>query len=199
MRRVLIATIILAAYLLAWPPAALADATAATLPTSGTSVDRAGATAWTNPGNAVSDNATDTTCAVPCDYLVTSAYGFTVPTTATINGVTVEVEASETGTGNSNYIVQLISAATPTLIGNPTSSITINGTGKAISTSGGAADLWGATLNPTIVNGAGFGAVVYSTDATNTLAIDFVRVTVTYTPASGIGGIINALLRGGGK
>jgi hypothetical protein len=183
----------------AQPPLAWADATSPTFPTSGTSVDRASATAWTSPGNVVSDNATDATCAVPCDYLVTSAYGFAVPATATILGVTVEVEASETGTGNSNYVVQLISAATPTLIGNPTSAITINGTAKAISTSGGAADLWGATLNPTIVNGAGFGAVIYSTDATNTLAIDFVRVTVTYTPSSGIGGIINALLRGGGK
>lgn len=198
MRRALVAAILAVAYLLAWPPSAWADATAATLPTSGTSVDRAAATAWTSPGNVVSDNATDTTCAVPCDYLVTSTYGFGVPSTATILGVTVEVEASETGTGNSNYVVQLISAATPTLIGNPTSAITINGTTKAISTSGGAANLWGATLTPAIVNASGFGAVVYSTDATNTLAIDFTRITVTYA-VPGAAGLVNAPVRGGGK
>jgi hypothetical protein len=166
--------------------------TGAKFPTSGTSVDRAGSTAWTTPENVVSDNGSDATAAVPTDYLVCSSFGFTVPASATILGVIANVEASETGTGNSNYVVQLISAATPTLIGNPTSAITINGTTKVVSTSGSATDLWGATLTPAIVNGAGFGAVVYSTDTTNTLAIDYVTIEIEYTApklgALGVGG-----------
>ena len=48
-------------------------------PTSGTTVDRAGATAWTNPGNVTLDDAADATAAVPTDYLVCTTFGFTIP------------------------------------------------------------------------------------------------------------------------
>jgi hypothetical protein len=150
-------------------------------PTSGTSVDRAGATAWTTPGNVVSDNGTDTTAAVPTDYLVCSAFGFAIPLGATILGVTVRVEAGESGSGASDYIPQLISAATPTLIGSAKSPVAVNNTTKVISVNGGATDLWGATLTPDIVNDAGFGVAIWSTDATNTLAIDFVTMAIEYT------------------
>jgi len=149
-------------------------------PTVGASVDRAGSTAWTSPGNVVSDNATDATAVVPTDYLVTSSYGFSIPTDATIIGVTVRVEASESGTGSSNYVPQLISNTTPTLIGSAKGAVTVNGTTKVISTNGGAADLWGATLTPAIVNAAGFGVAIWSTDTTNTLAIDFVTIAIEY-------------------
>lgn len=149
-------------------------------PTSGTSVDRAGATAWTNPGNVVSDNATDATAAVPTDYLVCTAFNFAIPATATILGVTVRIEASETGSGSSDYIPQLISAATPTLIGSAKSAIGITN-GPVVSTSGSATDLWGATLTPAIVNGSGFGVAIWSTDTTNTLLIDYVTIAIEYT------------------
>lgn len=154
--------------------------TANTFPTVGANVDRAGSTAWTNPGNVVSDNATDATVVVPSDYLVTSAYGFAIPTLAKIFGVTVRIEASESGTGASDYIPQLHSDTTPTLIGAAKSAISINGTTKVISTSGGPFDTWGAVLTPEIVNGAGFGVSIWSTDTTNTLAIDFVTIAITY-------------------
>ena len=55
-----------------------------------------GATAWTNPGNVVSDNTTDATCnaAASSQYLVARNFGFTIPADATIGGITVRVEAS---------------------------------------------------------------------------------------------------------
>jgi len=152
-------------------------------PTVGATVDRAGATAWTNPGNVVSDNATDAAAVVPTDYLVASGFGFNIPSDATILGVTVRVEASETGTGSSNYVPQLHSDTTPTLIGSPKSAVTVSGSTKVISTNGGAADLWGAALTPAIVNAAGFGVSLWSTDSTNTLAIDFVTIEITYAEA----------------
>jgi len=152
-------------------------------PTVGATVDRAGATAWTNPENVVSDNATDATAVVPTDYLVASGFGFNIPSDATILGVTVRVEASETGTGTSNYVPQLHSDTTPTLIGSPKSAVTVSGSTKVISTNGGAADLWGAALTPAIVNAAGFGVSLWSTDSTNTLAIDFVTIEITYAEA----------------
>ncbi len=150
-------------------------------PTVGANVDRAGSTAWTNPGNVVSDNASDATVVVPSDYLVTSGYDFSaIPDGATIKGVTVRVEASESGGGDSSYIPQLHSNTTPTLIGSAKSAVTVNGTTKVISTTGGVADLWGAALTPAIVKAAGFGVSIWSTDTTNTLAIDFVTIAIEY-------------------
>lgn len=149
-------------------------------PGTGATVDRAGSTAWTSPGNVVSDNATDATAVVPTDYLVCSNFGFAIPSNARILGVTVRVEASETGTGSSNYVTQLISAATPTLIGSAKSAVAVSGSTKVISSNGDAADLWSAALTPAIVNDAGFGVAIWSTDTTNTLAIDFVTIAIEY-------------------
>lgn len=151
-----------------------------TLPTSGTTVDRAGATAWTNPQYITADDTNYTTAAVPTDYLIASAFGFSIPTTATILGVTVKVNASETGTGSSNYIPQLISAATPTLIGSAKSAVAVSGSTKVTSTNGGTADLWSATLTPAIVNDAGFGVAIWSTDTVNTLSVDWITIAVEY-------------------
>jgi hypothetical protein len=129
----------------------------------------------------VSDNATDTTAAVPTDYLVCSNFNFSaVPDGATIAGITVRVEASETGTGSSNYIAQLISATTPTLIGSAKSAVTVTGTTKVVSSNGSATDLWGATLTAAIVKNSGFGVAIWSTDTVNTLAIDYVTIAVEY-------------------
>lgn len=172
----------------------IAASTGNVLPSSCTNVDRSAQTAWTNPGDAVSDNTTDTTVVVPSDYLV-CVFTFSVPSGATIQGVTVRVEASETGTGSSNYIPQLISNATPTLIGAAKSAVTVTGATKVISTNGGPADLWSATLTPATVNTGTFGAAFWSTDTTNTLAVDFVDMNIEYTVACV--GCLNNPRRGG--
>lgn len=132
----------------------------------------------------MSDNAADATSAVPTDYLVCSGFGFAVPPNARVLGVTVNVEASETGAAQSDYVPQLISATTPTLIGSPKSAVAVSGATKVISTNGGAADVWGASLTPAIVNAAGFGVAIWSIDTTNTLAIDYVTAEITYTGSS---------------
>lgn len=156
-------------------------ATAAKLPGTGANVDRAGATDWTTPGNVTADDASTASAAVPTDYLVCSNFGFTVPTTATVLGVTVAVEAHETGSGTSTYIPQLFSDTTPTLIGSAKSAVGVSGTTPTVSTNGGAADNWGATLTPAIVNSSGFGVAIWSTDTVNTLLIDYVTITIEYT------------------
>ena len=90
------------------------------------------------------------------------------------------MEASETGSGTSNYIPQLHSATVPTLIGAAKAAVTVSGATKVISSNGGVSDLWSATLTPAIVNDAGFGVSIWSTDTTNTLAIDFVTIAIEY-------------------
>lgn len=151
-------------------------------PGTSANVDRAGNTAWLTPENAVSDNGVDTTVVVPSDYLVTSNYGFSsIPDDATILGITARVEVGESGTGSTNYTIQLHSNTTPTLIGASKASGTISGTTKVIITSGSATDLWSATLTPATVKNSGFGVSIWSTDTTNTIQIDYVTLAVEYS------------------
>src|SRR6187551_327652 len=148
-------------------------------PTVGANVDRAGNTAWTNPGNVVSDNGSGATTTVPTDYLVTSAYGFAIPAGSIIKGVTVRVEITEAGSGSSSFIPQLHSNTTPTLIGAAKGAVTVTN-GPTVLTSGGTADLWSATLTPAVVNNSGFGVSIWSTDTINTLDVDYVTIAIEY-------------------
>lgn len=148
---------------------------------TGATVDRAGATAWTSPGNITADDTSYATAVVPTDYLLASNFGFAIPSNATILGVTVKVNASESGTGSSNYVPQLMSNTTPTLIGLAKSAVSVNGTTKVTSTNGGTGDLWSATLTPAIVNNSGFGVAIWSTDTVNTLSIDWVSISIRYS------------------
>jgi hypothetical protein len=158
----------------------VAGSTGNVFPTAGANVDRGGSSnVWTGPGNVTSDNGTGATVTVPTDYLVTSAYGFAIPATCRILGVTVRVEATETGSGSSSYIPQLHSATTPTLIGSAKSAVTVTN-GPTVSSNGGVADLWSATLTPAIVNAAGFGVSLWSTDTINALDIDYVTIAIEY-------------------
>jgi hypothetical protein len=157
----------------------VAGSTGNIFPTAGANVDRAGNTAWTNPGNIVSDNGSGATTTVPTDYLVTSAYGFNIPVTCRILGVSFRAEATETGSGSSSIIPQLHSNTTPTLIGSAQSAITVTN-GPTVVTGGGIANLWSATLTPAIVNAAGFGVSVWSTDTINGLDLDYVTLAIEY-------------------
>lgn len=144
-------------------------------------VVRGGSTTWTSPTNAGANDASDATAAVPTDYLVCTNFSFNIPPNAVIVGVTVKVDASETGSGTSDYIPQLITAATPTLVGSAKTAVVVSGATKVTSTNGSTSDVWSATLTPSIVNTSGFGVAIWSTDTTNTLAINFVTMAIEYT------------------
>jgi hypothetical protein len=152
-------------------------------------VDRAGNTAWATPSNATNDNATTTDAAVPTDYLVCTNFGFAVPAGAVIVGVTCNVECHETGTGSSNYTAQLITDATPTLIGASQTSGTVNGTTPTVYAVGSASNLWSATLTPAAVNSSTFGVAVWSTDTTNTLLVDYVALIIEYRSGLAVAGV----------
>ncbi len=150
-------------------------------PGTGSTVDRAGATAWTTPGNITADDTTNATSTVPTDYLLASNFNFSsIPNNVAIRGVVVRVEMSETGSGSSNYVVQLMTAATPTLVGNASGTITVT-TGPTISTTGSATDLWGTTLTAAQVKNSGFGVALWSTDTINGLQCDFITIAIEWT------------------
>lgn len=159
-----------------------------TFPVTGENIDRAGLTAWTNPGNIVSDNTTDATCnATGSDYLVARQFGFSIPAGSTIQGVLVRVEASEHSTGTEPLLAQLQDAS-GALIGSSKSTSnqgSISGTAKAVYTYGSTSDVWGATLDSTIVNDVDFGVRLWFTTA-HDVRIDYVTLAVEYlAPRSG--------------
>jgi len=142
---------------------------------------------WGTPTNAISDNGVDTTCTATgggpsagSRYLVCRNFGLALASGDTVSGITIRVEASEHSTGNETLNAQLQNDS-GVLIGT-SKALTLSGTGKAIYTYGGIADLWGATLNPGIVNHASFGVRLWFTTA-HEVRIDFVTAAVEYVLA----------------
>jgi hypothetical protein len=142
---------------------------------------------WGTPTNAISDNGVDTTCTASgggasagSRYLVCRNFGLALAAGDTVSGITIRVEASEHSTGNETLNAQLQNDS-GVLIGT-SKALTLSGTGKAIYTYGGIADLWGATLNPGIVNHVNFGVRLWFTTA-HEVRIDFATVAVEYVLA----------------
>lgn len=142
-----------------------------------------GATAWGTPGNLTADDATDTSCAAGAssNYLVARNFNFaSIPAGATINGITVRIEASEHSAGTESLNAQL-QDDTATLVGASKAN-TISGTAKAVYTYGAVDDTWTATLTRAIVQNANFGVRFWYTTA-HTINVDFVTMAVEYTEA----------------
>jgi hypothetical protein len=138
-----------------------------------------GATAWTNPGNIVSDNATDATNnGSSSNYLVARNYGLSVPGAATITGITVRIELSEHSPGSETLNARLQDENGALIGSGKTASVT--GTTKTVYTYGSTSDLWGATLTPAIVNDADFGVRFWFTTS-HDIRVDYVTLAVEYT------------------
>lgn len=160
--------------------------TGATSGSSFSNVDLENGALWTNPENAAaSDNqyATASVNGGSSDGLLATGFGFSVPTTALIAGVHVEVEVKSTGASS-----QSVSACR---LYNSGSSISSSrdgtsgvGTSDAYITVGGTTDKWGAALSPSVVNSATFGVRVGVTEdngSPETFSIDHVRITIYYS------------------
>jgi len=127
--------------------------------------------------------------------LSTSAMGFSIPATATINGIQVDIvrHASAASSlnfadpnGLGNFGVALTKVA-GTQTGTAKTNSTLWGTSDATTTLGGSTDLWGTTWTPSDINSAGFGVVCAVANANasgRTASIDSIRVTVTYTDSA---------------
>lgn len=150
---------------------------------------------WSSPNNAkVSDNAYATVSPSPFDvlshYLTVSNFGFTIPAGATINGITVEIERKASANGVNNITdnsVKIIKSSGSLGATNKADTVSLWPTSDAFATYGSAADVWGETWLSSDINNANFGVAIavnmnYST--TVTASIDFIRITVDYTPLS---------------
>ena len=114
------------------------------------------------------------------EYLETSAYGFSVPTNATVTGIAVSVTRLASG-AVSDTNVQLMKAGAVQAT-NRSAGAGWPGS-SAVAVFGGPSDLWGTTWAPSDVNNAGFGAAVAASllEAGTVSYVDLVAITVYYT------------------
>jgi hypothetical protein len=122
-------------------------------------------------------------------YLYASNFGFNIPVTASITGITAEIYRQSGNTNSAaDSTVKLVQNSMPM------------GANRAISTAwpltgayytyGSASDLWGLAWAPADINDPAFGLYlkVYNMDAnvTTTPSVDHIRITVDYQLPSGI-------------
>jgi len=155
---------------------------------TGVNFNDGGTTAWSNPTNIQGDTtSTAATCNVGTNggtsqKLRASNFGFAIPSTATILGVTVEIENS--AANNNRHFennIQLLKAGTESGTNRSTGAAIT--TSKAFSVYGSSSDLWGNTLSPSDVNNSGFGVsfkISRSASQTTTTSVFRVRITVEY-------------------
>lgn len=164
-------------------------------PNNPSSRSSAGAgTAWTGFGNtASSDNSYATITlagGASSQYLKGISFGFSIPGGATINGIVVEVEKTDSG---EEYVrdqeVKLYK--NNTLVGtNKADTVSSWPATDTYKTYGGSTDLWGTTWTDTDINAAGFGIgfkVINNSVKFSALQakVDHIRITIYYTTGSG--------------
>ncbi|MEK6662860.1 MAG: DUF6701 domain-containing protein [Pseudomonadota bacterium] len=160
-------------------------------PTNCASIAGIGTVAWSNPTRAYSNNnlyATATVDGTTTRYLRCLGYNFAIPTGASINGVTVNVERKSNRTtngGSQDAAMRLVKAGVIDLTVNRATT-TIYTTADVVEAHGGAADLWGTTWTVAQINAANFGAAFAATKASaagapHTISVDHMPITVTFT------------------
>jgi hypothetical protein len=156
--------------------------------TGNTNTVGGGTRVWANPGNitladSVDAIATFLAAAASSDDLIGFAFGFTVPLTATIDGILLEINYQQTaGLGSVNEKnVRLLRAGVASGSDFSTAA-TLPGTAATVSY-GGASNLWGTTWTPTDINDTNFGACFVCQDNSGLAAsagVDFFRITVFF-------------------
>lgn len=145
---------------------------------------------WAGPSDAQTSNDVRATALLQAEatslteWLQAQTFGFTIPSSATILGVLVEIEKSLSGAGVSidSEDVRLLKAGG---VGGANYGVTSGwGLTDAYTSYGGAADLWGRSWLPSDINAANFGMVIAATFSTGTQAriaqVDHIRITVYY-------------------
>jgi len=169
-------------------------------PGTGTNVNVGTNPAWSNPGNitASDDNRASATLVSgqTSDALVATNFGFTIPTNATIDGITVNIERYGTRTtfflvtrAIRDQTIQLTKDGTTAVGANRALTTTNWPTSDGIQLYGSISDLWGTTWTPAEINSSNFGVYIQAFSwkigflGNNTLSafVDHVTVTIDYT------------------
>lgn len=147
----------------------------------------AGGTAWTNPNNAMIEDAAVATNTVPMGAwsiaITGRTFGFTIPAGATIDGVTLRTKHNITAGIAGNDGVTAIYDGSAWSADNTAGNPWIPGA-LAWYTTGGPADLWGMALTPAMVNGdfrVGIQVVQGGGPVPIILGLDCIELTVNYS------------------
>jgi hypothetical protein len=121
-------------------------------------------------------------------YVTISGFGFSIPSTATITGIRVEIskKVSQPVTTIHDSIVRLVKSTGP--VGNSIVSTVQWPMTFTYQTHGDSTNLWGTTWTPAEINSPSFGVYYRITNGNidQTAQMDHVRITVYYNTASGI-------------
>jgi hypothetical protein len=153
-----------------------------------------GSVAWTSPGNAFSENASNATAGlgrnVTSNWLKCTNFGFTTGMIATgsiINGfvVTVKRSVSSSNSTTTDAGIRLVKGGT--IDTTDRSTTTAWPTSLTSEDHGASNDLWGNTWTVSDVTASNFGAAVAAahgstTNSTLTFSVDVITITISYTP-----------------
>jgi len=113
-------------------------------------------------------------------------FGFSIPAGSTINGIQVDTENQSATSTQVSMLMQILKGGAAA--GTTKSSAAPSpypGT-EAFVTFGSNSDLWGTTWAPSDINSTGFGVQQQAFEITGlsgaSARVDFVRITVSYTP-----------------
>ncbi len=195
MRKLL--AVLLTLSIVLWPLPAWADSEGPN--TTGTAINDAavGVYAWSNPGNATADDGSRATAAGDdndSNYLKATNFGFTLTGCSTVDGILVEYETSVATNSLDLSVILAQIFDTAAYIGDINSTADITQTTDDFEILGGAADDWVAGISCSEATNAAFGvgAQHRETDvasgANQTLRVDFVRMTITFSTGGGTPG-----------
>lgn len=161
-----------------------------TVATGNTNTIGAGTQTWGTPANCEAADGVFTATTINTggpntDDLIGTGFGFSVPGSAVIKGITLEVNAKD-GLNTAVVLeknIRLLKAGVAAGTDKATG-LTLSGVAGTF-VYGGATDLWGTTWAPSDVNASNFGACVVYTNAgsgvSSTPSVDFMRITVSFT------------------
>lgn len=147
---------------------------------------------WSNPNNIKVQDGSYATISIAAHSnsgdIQAKAFGFTIPLSATVLGITATVIRGDmTGGGSiSDNDVTLLKAGVAA--GSNLAAIGVWGAPPDPHTYGGSSNLWGTTWTPSDINNSGFGIQVsaHNSDVNPaTAGIDFISLTVTYSLPTG--------------
>ncbi len=149
-----------------------------------------GTVPWTNPGNITSPGSPYATADfsntpnLVSNYLLASNYGFSIPSDATITGITVAVNRYVNNTPSLITDQAIYLVLNSAYLGDNKADTATSWPNSLVTASyGGPTDLWGYAWTPSQINDAGFGVALSVTKGSNgnrSAYVDSIQITVHY-------------------
>jgi hypothetical protein len=145
---------------------------------------------WTSPTNVFTSNGVFASVFVSAagtsNQLQVTNFGFAIPTGSTINGIMIETQNQSPNPSQLGILVQLLKGGAAAGVSKSLGQPNAYPNTEAFVTFGNSTDLWSGTWAPADINNAGFGVQQQALEVTGlagaTANVDFVRITITYTP-----------------